>query len=184
MPLPFAPIVGFLLGLGLAWAASGELAKDDGPLVASRPFAIAAAFSALVFTPIVGYFVAFHGDWSYLYAVRWREVPSAVDFALVLASGGTVAVGFFVATPLVRKKKLGALATTAAAIGAVGLALLALNVHRLSLNGTYAQVHGGFGTEPLAASALGRGVLFMLLVLAGAVAWCVRALSGMGEGKR
>ncbi len=184
MPLPFAPIVGFLLGVALAWAASGELAKDDGPLVASRPFAITAAFSTLVFTPIVGYFVAFHGDWAYLYALPWREVPSAVDFALVLLSGATVAAGFFAATPLVQKKKLGALATLSAAIGAVGLAFLALGARRLSLNGTYAQVHGGFGTEPLAASALGRGVLFMIVVLAGAVAWCVRALSGMADGRR
>ena len=185
MPIPFAPLVGFVLGVGLAWAAGAELSRDDGPLVASRPFAIVAAFAALVFTPIVGYFVAFHGDWAYIYSVAWRDVPSAVDFALVLLSGSSVVAGFVVAAPLIRKRKMSTVTAIAIAPTSIGLALLALFARRMALSATYAQYHGEFGTEPIAVSALGRGILFMGIILAAAVAWCVRALWAMNaESKR
>src|ERR1019366_7330004 len=73
-----------------AWVAAPELARVDGPVVASRPFAMVAAFAGLVWFPAVGYFVAFHGDWSYLYVVPWQHVPSAVDLGLVLLASAAV----------------------------------------------------------------------------------------------
>ena len=85
-----------------------ELVRDDGPVVASRPFAVVAAFAALVWLPVVGYFVAFHGDWSYLYVVPWQRVPSAVDLGLVLARGrgGRSAASGSRSRP-VRKRRIG-----------------------------------------------------------------------------
>ena len=103
MPIPFAPLLGFALGGILAWVAGPELVRDDGPIVASRPFAVVTAFAALVWLPVVGYFVAFHGD---------------------------------------------------------------------------------FGTEPIGASALGKGVVLMTVVLVLAVAWTVRALLRMAAEAR
>jgi hypothetical protein len=179
MPIPLAPLLGFVLGVVLAWAAAPELGRDDGPLVASRPFVVTAAFAALVQTPLVGYFVAFHGDWSYLYVVAWRSVPSAIDLALVLLGGGSVVLGFLAAVPLLKKRKTGALASLIAGPGAVALAILALAWRRLALSATYAQFRGDFGGESLTESALGRGVLFMGLVLAVGVAWCLRAMWSM-----
>jgi hypothetical protein len=184
LPLPFAPLVGLLLGLGLAWASLAELSRDEGPLVASRPFAIVVAFAALLYMPAVGYFVAFHGDWAYLYVVAWHSVPSAVDFALVLVSGATLPIGFLLSAPLLRKRKLAPVAALAIASGASSLALLALSAKRIALSATYAQFHGEFGTEPIASSALGRGVLFMIIVLALGAAWSARALTSMAEGQR
>jgi hypothetical protein len=179
MPLLLAPFVGFFLGVILAFVAAPELGKDDGPLVASRPFAVAAAFALLVYTPVVGYFVAFHGDWSYAYLVAARRIPSAIDLGLVLASGGTVLLGVSVAAPLLRRRRLGAVVTMLVAPGAIALALLALSAHRLSVNATYAQFHHDFGGEPIAESALGRGVLLMGVLMALAIAWCVRAIGQM-----
>jgi hypothetical protein len=142
------------------------------------------AFTALVFAPIVAYFVAFHGDWSYVYAVAWRRVPSALDFALVLIGGGSVPLGFVTAAPIVRKRKTSAVATAVVVPAALALALLALTARRLAWSATYAQFHGDFGAEPLAESALGRGVLWMGIVLALAIAWCVRAMWSMNaEGQ-
>jgi hypothetical protein len=185
MPIPFAPLVGFLLGVSLAWAASNELARDDGPMVASRPFAIVLAFAALLYTPVVAYFVAFHGDWAYLYEVSWRNVPSAIDFALVLLGGASVFVGFVVAAPLLRKRRLGIVSALTVGAGSLVLALLALSARRLVLSATYAQFHGDFGTEPITQSALGRGVLFMGIILAAGLAWCIRAMWAMNaEAKR
>jgi len=180
-----APLIALLLGVAFAWAGWAELARDDGPLVASRPFAVVAAFTALVFTPIVAYFVAFHGDWSYVYAVPWHDVPSAIDVAIVLASGGLLLLAFVGTTPLVRRRKLSAVTTLAVVPGSLALAFLALFARRMSLSATYAQFHGEFGTEPLTSSALGRGVLVMGVLMGAGVAWSVRALWGMSaEAKR
>jgi hypothetical protein len=184
VPLPLAPLIAFCLGVALAWVAGPELGRDDGPLVASRPFALAVAFALLVYTPIVGYFVAFHGDWAYVYAVAARQIPSAIDLGLVLASGGTVVLGLAVAAPQVRKRRLGAIVTMIVAPACVALALLALTARRLSVNATFAQFHRDYGGEPIAESALGRGVLVMAVLLTVGVAWCVRAIGQMNLESR
>jgi hypothetical protein len=185
VPVFLAPFVGLVLGVLFAWAAWAELARDDGPLVASRPFAIVVAFTLLVFTPIVSYFAFFHGDWAYVYLVPWHDVPSAVDVAFVLLAGGMVLLGFVGAAPLVRRRKLSVVASLAVAPGSIALAFLALFAKRMSLSATYAQFHGEFGTEPLTSSALGRGVLVMGMLMAAGVAWSVRALWAMSaEAKR
>ena len=184
MPVPFAPLISLALGAALAWIAAPELVRDEGPIVASRPFAVVAAFAGLVWVPIVGYFAAFHGDWSYLYLVSWRDVPSAVDLGLVLLAGAAVLGGFSLAIPFVRKRRWGPVAAAIVLPGSLAIAGLTLAARRLAVSGTYAQFHGGFGTEPIGESTLGRGVLVMGVVLALAVAWTVRALSRMGTESR
>ena len=49
------------------WPAGGKPVAVQGTVVA--------AFAGLVWVPVVGYFVAFHGDWSYLYVVPGQRVP-------------------------------------------------------------------------------------------------------------
>ncbi len=171
MPIAFAPLVGLALGAALAWLAAPELMRLDGPIVACRPFAVVTAFAGLVFLPVVGYFVAFHGDWSYLYLVSWQRVPSAVDLGLVLIAGATVVAGFGLAVGPVRTRRLGPVVALV-----VGLPVVA---RRLGVSGTYAQYHGEFGTQPIGASVLGKGVLLMTAVLALGLAWTVRALLRM-----
>jgi hypothetical protein len=184
MPIAFAPLLGLALGAVLAWVAGPELARVDGPVVASRPFAVVAAFAGLVWLPVVGYFVAFHGDWSYLYAVPWRSVPSAVDLGLVLLAGAAVVGGFWAAVPAVKKRRSGAVVAMVASPAAAALVGLALAARRLSVSGSYAQFHGEFGTEPIGASVLGRGVVLMGVVVALAIAWTVRALLRMSAEAR
>jgi hypothetical protein len=180
VPIPFAPFFGLALGASLAWIAGPALARDEGPVVASRSFAIVAAFAGFVWLPVVGYFVAFHGDWSYLYMVSWRRVPSAVDLGLVLLAGAAVVGSFWLAADPVRKRRFApviAMIVTPAALGVAGLTLAA---RRLAVSGTFAQFHGDFGTEAIGASPLGKGVLLMGVVLALGVAWTVRWLSFLG----
>lgn len=179
MPIPFAPLLGFALGAALAWIAGPELGRDDGPIALSRPFAVIGAFASLLWLPVVGYFVAFHGDWSYLYLVPWQRVPSAIDLGLVLLSGAAMLGGFWLAVRPVRKRRLGPIVVMVVAPGALALIGLALALRRLAVSGTYAQFHGEFGTEPIGASVLGKGVLLMGALLTLGLVWTVRSLAGM-----
>jgi hypothetical protein len=185
VPIPFAFVLGFLIGALLAGVAAPELARDEAPLALSRPFAVTVGFALFVFVPVAGYFVTFHGDWAYVYLIRWRSVPSAVDLVLVLAAGAAVVGGFVAAAPFARRRRSGPLMALVVAPGVIALALVSVLRHRLGLSASYAQFHGDFGTEPIAESPLGRGVLVMDAVLALGVAWSVRALLGMAaEAKR
>lgn len=177
MPIPFAPLIGLALGVAFAWIAAPELSRDEGPIVASRPFAIVVAFAALVWLPIVGYFVAFHGDWAYLYVVAWRRVPSAVDLGLVLLAGAAVVVGFWLVVRPVRKRQYGPVVGMLVGPSALAIAGLTIFARRLAVSGTFAQFHGDFGTQPIGSSPLGQGVLVMGALLVIAVVWTARSLS-------
>lgn len=177
MPLPFAPLVGLALGAVFAWVSAPELSRSEEPIVASRAFAIVAAFTALVWVPVIGYFVAFHGDWSYLYLVSWRRVPSAVDLGLVLLAGLAVLAGFALSVEPIRKRHFGRVVGVIVAPGALVVAGLTLAARRLAMSGTYAQFQGDFGTAPIGSSPLGKGVLFMGAVLVTAIGWTALSLA-------
>ena len=181
MPIAFAPLFGLALGAAHAWIAAAELARDDGPIVASRSFAIVAAFGGFVWLPVVGYFVAFHGDWSYLYVVPWRRVPGAIDQGLVLLAAAAVVGSFWLAAEPVRKRRFGPVVAAIVGPSAVAVAGLTVAARRLAVSGTYAQFHGDFGTQSISASPLGKGVLLMGAVLARGSAWTVRWLVRMGS---
>src|SRR5262245_1838420 len=85
--------------MSLAWIARGELARSEVPLVLARRFLVATLFGAVVYGPVLGYFAAQHGDWAYLYLVRWSRVPSAVDLFLVVLAAAQVPLGFALGTP-------------------------------------------------------------------------------------
>jgi hypothetical protein len=184
VPIAFAPLFGIALGAVFAWIAASELVRDEGPVAFSRPFAVVLAFAGLFWLPLVGYFVAFHGDWSYLYAVPWRRVPSAVDLGLVLVSGGTVVGGFWLGVRPVRTRRMGPVVAMVVVPGALAMGGIVLAAHRLAVSGTYAQFHGDFGTEPIGASTLGKGVLLMGTLLSLALAWTVRSLLAMASEVR
>ena len=56
-----------------AWRSPGWRASSSGAWtrrsIATRPFNVVVGFATLVYAPLVGYFVAFHGDWTYGYTV-------------------------------------------------------------------------------------------------------------------
>lgn len=176
MPLPFAFLSGFPIGVVLAWLARSELEQESSPVLASRPFAVAAAFSAFVYGPIVAYFTAFHGDWSYLYSVPWQRIPSAVDLALVVLAALSVLIGFLAAARPAASRKLATLAFLTGVPAGALLLLAPLFRKRLAVSATYAQFHGGFGVEPIASSVLGRGVLVMAVAFGLGAAWAVWCL--------
>ncbi len=176
MPLLLSIPVGLLFGVALAWIARAELARYESPLLLARPFVVALGFGLLVFGPVVGAFVALHGDWAYLYFVRWSRVPSALDLALAAFAGLQVPLGFAAAAPWAIAKRGNRLARVAAVLGVLLVAAGVVFARRLGVSASYAQYHGGFGAVPLGKSPLGRAILLSWLALAIAVSWTVHVL--------
>jgi hypothetical protein len=179
VPIVFAHLVGFSLGAAFAWVAAAELGRSEGPVVSTPAFRIVVAFAGFLWLPAVGYFIVFHGDWSYLYLAERH--PSALDLTLVVLSATCVVSGFLVGAGLTRKRR------TAQALAVVGipaglvLAALPFSLRRLAVSATYAEFRGGFGTEPIASSVLGKGLLLVGLVLAVGLGWMVWALRAPAE---
>ncbi|MBX3219673.1 MAG: hypothetical protein KF795_04070 [Labilithrix sp.] len=176
MPLPLALLIGLLVGMSLAWLARVELARSEVPLVLARPFLVAAGLGAVVHLPVVAYFVAMHGDWAYLYLVRFSRIPSAVDLALVLVTAAQVPLGFALATPWAIAKRGSALLKLGAVLGALLLIACVVASRRLAVSASYAQYHGGFGVAPLANTPLGRGVLLSWVALLAGYGWSAHVL--------
>lgn len=176
MPAPFAFLVAFVLGATLAWFARVELARSEAPLVLARPFAIAGGLAVFVFAPVIGYFVAFHGDWAYLYLVEFRRVPSAVDLLLVVLATAQIPIGFAIAAPLARSKQSSRLLVLVAILLAMLTVVSVVAMRRLGTSASFTHFHKGFGAVPIGRSPLGRTVLLAWAVLAAAYAWAVHAV--------
>ncbi len=176
MPILLAVLAGFVLGVTFAWMARVELGRVDGPVIATRPFNVVVGFASLVYAPIIGYFVALHGDWTYAYTVPWHGVPSAVDLALVILAGSSVLFGMVASAHAARARRLQMVAWLAILPTVAGLVSLAWGAARLSVSATYAQFHGGFGVLPIGSSTLGRGILATGVMLVAGIAWTVRGL--------
>jgi hypothetical protein len=174
VPVPLSLLLGFSFGVLLAWVSRDELAREEGPLVLSRPVLVASAFALCVYAPIVGYFALFHGDWFYLYLYPHARIPSAVDLALVLVSGLLVPLGTAVSVPAARSKKVAVVAQLGSIPAVIAAGVILWGARRLAVSASYTQFHGGFGTLPLFGSPLGRGVLFMGVVGALGCAWSVK----------
>jgi hypothetical protein len=176
MPLPLALPIGLLIGMSLAWLARAELARSEVPLVLARPFLVAAALGAIVYAPVVAYFVTMHGDWAYLYLARFSRIPSAVDLTLVIIAAAQVPLGLAVASPWATAKRGPALLTVGAIIGTIVIVACVLASRRLSVSASYAQYHAGFGIMPLGKSPLGRGILLSWVVLLAGYGWSAHVL--------
>lgn len=174
MPAFIAPLVGFVIGIGFAWAAADELSKAGA--FAPRPLTVVALFALLVFAPACAYFLAFEGDWAFAYLLDTRKVPSAVDLALVLLDAASVLVGFLVAAPRARARKILPVLSIAGVPALVAMVAVVAMTSRLSVQATYAQFHGDFGTRGVSGSALGYGLLWMNGLLVMAIGWNTRVL--------
>jgi hypothetical protein len=175
MPLPLAALVALALGALFAHVARSELAQSDA-LLMSRPMGIVTGFAALVYAPAVGYFAAFHGDWAYMYLAPWRRIPSAVDLVLVAACAALVPAGFLIAAPFARAKRRSAVMASIGVPAALATLLALACEHRLATSATFVQYAHDFGTRPMSSTALGRAVLWAILVATASTLWAVRLL--------
>jgi hypothetical protein len=175
VPAPLGPLVGFALGVLLAAALPGGSPTQGGRGLL-RPEAIVALFAALVYAPVCAYFIAFAGDWSLAYLLDSRAVPSAVLLILVLADAASVLAGFSVGRRFTQRRSLRAAAALAAAPLGAALLFVVILYGRLRLDGTFHQVRGDFGIQPVAGGPLGYALLWMNALLAAGFGWSVQLL--------
>jgi hypothetical protein len=182
VPAPIAPLLGFALGVVLAWLCRPD--PDPEASLWDRPTIAVALYAAVVYAPAAAYFLLFAGDWSFAYLVDSRDVPSAVTLLLVLFDAALLVFGFTLGRRALRRRSLAALGWLALAPAAVaGTFVLALH-RRLGVDATFDQVQSDFGLRPLPGSPLGYAILWMdALVVAGA-AFTARALGALGPAAR
>lgn len=181
MPAPTAPFIGFLLGVLFAWASSGELARAGSSGIATRSLVVVSVFAFIVFGPVSAYFLAVSPDWAYAYLIDSQRVPAAFDLALLLLDVASVPAGFLLAARRTNVQKLTPLLRLGAVPLGLTLVFLLAASKRLSVQASYAEFHGDFGTRALAGGPLGYALLWMNLMLAGGVAWTVRCLKAFGR---
>lgn len=179
MPAFIGPLVGFVIGIVFAWAAADELGKAG--TFAPRPLTVVGLFATLVYAPACAYFLAFEGDWAFAYFLDTRKVPSAVDLALVLLDAVSVLVGYVVAAPRAKARKLLPLLSIAGGPALLAIVAVVAMTSRLSVQASYAQFHGDFGTRAVSGTALGYGLLWMNGILVMAVGWNTRVLRKLGR---
>jgi len=172
VPALLAPLVGFALGVLLAWLGRAEAPREDAATGKARG-RVAALFGALVFAPACAYFVVFACDWALFYLVDERTVPSALLLVLLVVDAATVPAGFHAAHRVLRSGRYDAeRLTLAMGAGPAGVALATVLAFmgRLSVDGSYHQVTERFGTRPVAGGPLGWAILWMgAMIVAGVV---------------
>src|SRR5262245_30837899 len=70
VPAPLAPLLGFSLGVLLAWFARPEVIPDEPTW--DRSALAVVLYAVLVYAPACAYFVIFAGDWSFAYHLDSR----------------------------------------------------------------------------------------------------------------
>lgn len=176
MPAPTGPLLGLALGGLFAWIARDAHEKHPTSLA---QLALVCLFSLGVFAPVAAYFIAFEPDWAYAYWVDASRRIGALNAAFLLLDVASVPIGFVLAERASERAALSSM------IRLTGLPLVAVGVFiiilfpRLSVQATYAQFHGDFGTRPVAGGSLGYALIWASFILSGASAWTAYALRRM-----
>jgi hypothetical protein len=179
VPALVGPIVGFTLGVMLAWLGRGEAPREDNAAGRARAVVVA-LFAWLVFAPACAYFVVFTCDWALFYLTDSRTVPSALLLVLVALDATAVMAGFWVGYQAARRRT----PTAAHALLALGAAPLAVAVTvvlaflgKLRVDGTFHQVSARFGTRAVAGGPVGYAILWMNAMVVAGMVIAARALA-------
>jgi hypothetical protein len=183
VPALVAPLTGLVLGTLFAWLARAEVAAAP-PGSASRGLLGSLWFGALVHAPAAGYLLAFYPDWSFSYWIPPQRTGTAPLLALALLNAGAPAAGFALASRWAREHRPIPLLPLAGVPTLMVAGLVIGQARRLRTLGTYAEFHGDFGTEPVAGSALGYGLLWIGLILGAGALWTARSLRLQSDPRR
>jgi hypothetical protein len=180
MPVLIALPLGLTLGIAFAWLSRAELRRATSRDLSGAGLMIATLFGLLVFAPVCAYFLAFEPDWCVAYLLDTAQASAALAPALLLLTLVSVPGGYLIGRQLLDRggEETGLVRGLAAGV-VITLAALMLGLRRFAVQGSYAQFHGDFGTQPLAGSSLGYAILllgFWLTAGLGFAVWNLRRL--------
>lgn len=176
MPIPQLYALNVMLGLGCAWLARAEIRLASRSAIASVAFGVLLIGEVLLMLPMGLYLYLFYPDWSWMYLVEAREVPSAV---VVFVMGGylvAATAGYFGAVALCRASRETFVLWLIGALGFIVVLTLAIGYRRFGLVGTFEQYHRLFGLDPMTHSGLGAFLLLAIPALGGAWGWGLHRL--------
>lgn len=165
-------LAAFGFGLAHALFAEGRIAT----LESARLRVAALLFGGVVVLPVVGYFLHFYGDWSYLYLLPWSRVPSAVDLIIACAVALLPAAGAQLGVVLLRRDRRIVVVRAVAGLALAGVLLSLIAWRRVAHLGTHAQYIGDYGLRNVAQSSLGPSILLAGLTLAAGLTVSARLL--------
>jgi hypothetical protein len=163
MPVFLAPLFALFTGSLFAWVGRDGAARDRAR--ERRAILVAGGYSLLIFVPALSWFLAFYGDWSYLYLVPAERIPSAVD-AMLVGAAALLVPGVTLALVGRRAGTQDLVPRVVVASGTLFLLAFGLAWRRVAVHATYAQFHGDFGRTRIAGTPLGATFVLAVLVLA------------------
>lgn len=178
-----APFTGFALGTLFAWLSREDLVRGAPAMLAVRSLVLVTLYALLVFGPAAAYFVVFEPAWASAYLLETGSIARAFDVVLAVLAPASVVGGFLVTGSAIRRHRPAAALRLGAPCALLALALTLLLFPRLSVQATYAQYHGDFGTRPVAGTPLGWALVWFGAVVLVATLYLGSALRSL-EGRR
>jgi hypothetical protein len=179
-----APFTGFALGALFAWLSRDDLVRGAPAMLTVRSLVIVTAYALLVFGPAAAYFLVFEPAWASAYLLDVGRHARAFDVALAVLAPSSVIFGFIVTGHAIRRHRPGAALRIGAPAALAALALTLLLFPRLSVQATYAQYHGDFGTRPVAGTPLGWALVWFGAIVLVATLYVATTLKNLEGGAR
>jgi hypothetical protein len=180
--IPTVPFdLGFSVLVGLVFAMCARQQFTGGALPWGRELAAVLLFEAIVLWPVALYYYLVYPDWSWMYVVDARRLPSGVSILVLLAYVATLLGGYLGGWALLRAGKL---RVVLGVMGGLFLFMLIFVIAcrgRLWSSGSFAEYHAG--RAPSAA----EGKLGWALVVTGigvSISIVVVGLALWEQGKR
>jgi hypothetical protein len=139
--VPFDLIFSVLVGLVFATCARQQFTGGAAPW--GRELAAVMIFEAIVLQPVALYYYLVYPDWSWMYFVDARRLPSGISILVLLAHVATLLGGYLGGWALLRAGKLRALLGTVAGLTLALIIFIIVCRGRLFASGSFAQWHGG-----------------------------------------
>ncbi len=177
MPVPIAPLLGLAIGAALA-IATGAPAESERP----RAIALVGLFAVLVFAPACAVPLVLAEDWAFAYLVDGADVPSAIELVLVATDAAALVAGYAWASDPVRSTSRREAALLAGVPAALAVVVAAVLARAWRVDGTYHEVQGGFGTEPVVGGRLGYVLAWTLAVVVAGAAFTAHRLRAHRSG--
>jgi hypothetical protein len=178
-----APLTGFALGALFAWLSREDLVRGAPAMLAVRSLVVVVAYALLVFGPAAAYFLVFESAWASAYLLDIGSHARAFDVLFAVLAPASVVSGFVVTGHAIRRHRPAAALRIGAPSALLALAVTLLLFPRLSVQATYAQYHGDFGTRPVAGTPLGWALVWFGAIVLLATLYVASALRNL-EGKR